>query len=281
MAKNGKKNERIKRLSLKQKEVIDFVLSGSSYVEASLSVYPGHKGWAKNRHCEFVSRIIHSELGQQYYQEKVKEIEAIKKDELKDRYKNPLWSFEDSVNNLKMIIDLAKQEMNGNLARYIETQAGSILTPTCVNAILNAITTLNKMYRYDTPDQASPDDSKLSFEKELLALKAEKEKLQLEKELIMLDREKGEICYNDVAVSEFSKVIKVVYDSVVRIPATLSSENEFTIEQKATIMKVVESILESLSNVRVELSSANTIDKKLSEMSSHSSKASKKKQVQK
>lgn len=281
MKENGKKKERIKRLNLKQKEVIDFVLAGSSYVEASLSVYPGHKGWAKNRHSEFVSRIIHSELGQQYYQEKVKEIEEIKKDKLKDRYNNPLWSFEDSVNSLKMIIDMAKQELTGNLARYIETQAGSILTPTCVNAILNSIATLNKMYRYDTPDQASPDDSKLSLEKELLALKAEKEKLLLEKELIMLDREKGEICYNDVAVSEFSKVIKVVYDSIVRIPATLTNENNFSIEQKATIIRVIENILESLSNVRVELSSANTIDKKLSEMSSHSSKASKKKQVQK
>lgn len=279
MTEIGKKKERIKRLNLKQKEVIDFVLSGSSYVEASLSVYPGHKGWAKNRHSEFVSRIIHSALGQEYYQEKIKEIEAIKKDKLKDRYKNPLWSFEDSVNSLKMIIDIAKQELNGNLARYIETQAGSILTPTCVNAMLNAIATLNKMYRYDTPDQASPDDSKLSLEKELLALKAEKEKLLLEKELIMLDREKGEICYNDVAVSEFSKVIKVVYDSIVRIPSTLSSESNFSIEQKATIMKVIENILESLSNVRVELSSATTIDKKLSEMSSHASKASKKKQV--
>lgn len=281
MKENGKKKERIKRLNLKQKEVIDFVLSGSSYAEASLSVYPGHKGWAKNRHSEFVSRIIHSELGHQYYQEKVKEIEAIKKDELKDRYKNPLWSFEDSVNSLKMIINMAKQELNGNLARYIETQAGSILTPTCANAMLNAIATLNKMYRYDTPDQASPDDSKLSLEKELLALKAEKEKLMLEKELIMLDREKGEICYNDVAVSEFSKVIKAVHDAIVRLPQVLSSENSFTIEQKSTIMTSVEKILDQLSNITVDLSSAQEIDKKLSEMSSHSSKASRKKQVQK
>lgn len=275
----GKKT--FKRLSLKHKSVIDMVADGATYVEASIRSCPEHVGWSSKEHSNYVSRIIQSDLGQQYYQDRIKEIENKKRNALKDRYEKPLWSFDDSVQHLRLVIQMAKEELATNRENFRKTKKGNILTPTCVNAMLNSISMLNKLYRYESIDQPTLDDSKLSLEKDLLVLKAEKEKLQLEKELIMLDREKGEICYNDVAVSEFSKVIKVVYDSVVRIPATLSSENDFTIEQKATIMKVIESILESLSNVRVELSSANTIDKKLAEMSSHASQASKKKQVQK
>lgn len=281
MTKNDERKSTFKRLSLKHKNLIDLVVDGATYTEASMSVCPEHAGWSSKAHSAYVSRILMSDLGQQYYQERLLEIEKNKEKALRERYQNPMWSFEDSVQHLRLVIQMAKEELATNRETFKRLKKGHILTPTCVNAMLNSIAMLNRLYRYDSADQSSLNETKLSLEKELLALKAEKEKLQLEKELIMLDREKGEICYNDVAVSEFSKVIKVVYDSVVRIPATLSSENDFTIEQKATIMKVIESILESLSNVRVELSSANTIDKKLSEMSSHSSKASKKKQVQK
>lgn len=275
----GKKT--FKRLSLKHKSVIDMVADGATYVEASIRSCPEHVGWSSKEHSNYVSRIIQSDLGQQYYQDRIKEIENKKRNALKDRYEKPLWSFDDSVQHLRLVIQMAKEELGTNRENFRKTKKGNILTPTCVNAMLNAIATLNKMYRYDTPDQASPDDSKLSLEKELLALKAEKEKLLLEKELIMLDREKGEICYNDVAVSEFSKVIKAVHDAIVRLPQVLSSENSFTIEQKSTIMTGVEKILDQLSNITVDLSSAQEIDKKLSEMSSHSSKASRKKQVQK
>lgn len=272
----------MKSLTPQHKKLIDLIIDGASYSEASRTVYPvTHDKWYDNKHNAFVGRIINSVPGKKYYQKRVKEIESIKNQEIMKRYKEPAWSFDDSVQHLKMVVNLAKEELAINRERFKNGQSTRLMAPTCVNALLSAISMLNKMYRYDTNETPYDADARKEQEQKLLALKAEKERLELEKQIILLDREKGEICYNDVAVSEFSKVIKVVYDSVVRIPATLSNENDFSMEQKATIMKVVESILESLSNVRVELSSANTIDKKLSEMSSHSSKASKKKQVQK
>lgn len=275
----GKKT--FKRLSLKHKSVIDMVADGATYVEASIRSCPEHVGWSSKEHSNYVSRIIQSDLGQQYYQDRIKEIENKKRNALKDRYEKPLWSFDDSVQHLRLVIQMAKEELATNRENFRKTKKGNILTPTCVNAMLNSIAMLNRLYRYDSADQSSLNETKLSLEKELLALKAEKEKLQLEKELIMLDREKGEICYNDVAVAEFSKVIKAVHDAIVRLPQVLSSENSFTIEQKSTIMTSVEKILDQLSSLTVDLSSAQEIDKKLSEMSSHSSKASRKKQVQK
>lgn len=271
----------MKRLDLHHKKMIDLIIDGASYSSASTSVYQTHQGWSNAKHSAFVSRILHSIPGQQYYAQRTAEIESLKAKQLSERYKSPIWSFDDSVKHLCMIVNLAKEELSMNREKFKRNETNRILSPTCVNALLNAISMLNRIYKYDTDETSFEMDRRKDVEQEILTLKAEKQKLQLEKELITLDREKGEICYNDVAVSEFSKVIKVVYDSVVRIPATLSNESDFTIEQKATIMKVVESILESLSNVRVELSSANTIDKKLAEMSSHASKASKKKQVQK
>lgn len=270
-----------KKLNNTHKTIIDLVVSGASYVEASIRAVPSHETWTSKQNSSYVSRIIQSELGQKYYQERLREAEKAKNDALKDRYKKPLWSFDDSVQHLRLVVQMAKEELASNRERFRMTRKGSILTPTCVNALLNSISMLNKLYRYDQPDTPMSDDSKHSLEKELLILRAEKEKLQLEKEIITLDREKGEICYNDVAVSEFSKVIKSVHDAIVRLPQALTSENSFTIEQKSTIITSVEKILDQLSNITVDLSSAQEIDKKLSEMSSHSSKASKKKQVQK
>lgn len=269
------------RLDFRHKKLIDLVIDGSTYPQASREIYPKHSEWDDNKHNAFVSRIINSAPGKAYYTKRLAEIDELKSKELSERYKNPAWSFDDSVQHLRLIINLAKEELSMNREKFRQNKVNRIMSPTCVNALLSAISMLNKMYRYDINETIFEADSRRNLEQEILRLKSEKERLELEKQIIQLDREKGEICYNDVAVSEFSKVIKVVYDSVVRIPTTLSNENDFTIEQKATIMKVVESILESLSNVRVELSSANTIDKKLSEMSSHASKASKKKQVQK
>jgi hypothetical protein len=153
------------------------------------------------------------------------------------------------------------------------------MAPTCVNALLSAISMLNKMYRYDTNETPYDADARKEQEQQILALKTEKERLELEKQIILLDREKGEMCYNETAVNEFSRSIKIVHDIIERLPMILTNEQNFTPEQRQAIFNGVEGVLEQLSNVKVDLSSTKEIDKKVNEMASHTTKASKRKQV--
>ena len=279
MTKNDEKKPIFKRLSLKHKNLIDLVADGATYTEASMRVCPEHAGWSSNAHSAYVSRILMSDLGQQYYQERLLEIEQIKENALRERYQNPMWSFDDSVQHLKMVVNLAKEELSINRERFKNGKSSRLMAPTCVNALLNAISMLNKMYRYDTNETPYDADARKEQEQQILALKTEKERLELEKQIILLDREKGEMCYNETAVNEFSRSIKIVHDIIERLPMILTNELNFTPEQRQAIFNGVEGVLEQLSNVKVDLSSSKEIDKKVNEMVSHTTKASKRKQV--
>lgn len=267
------------RLDHKHKAMIDMVVDGATYREASEAVYPKHRGWNDYKHNAFVGRVIRSAPGREYYENRLRDIEAQKKDVLKDRYKTPIWSFDDSAQHLKMIVNLAKEELAINRERFKSGKSSRLMAPTCVNALLSAISMLNKMYRYDTNETPYDADARKEQEQQIRALKTEKERLELEKQIILLDREKGEMCYNETAVNEFSRSIKIVHDIIERLPMILTNEQNFTPEQRQAIFNGVEGVLEQLSNVKVDLSSTKEIDKKVNEMASHTTKASKRKQV--
>lgn len=269
------------RLDFRHKKLIDLVIDGSTYPQASRAIYPKHSEWDDNKHNAFVSRIINSAPGKEYYTKRLAEMDALKSKELSERYKNPAWSFDDSVQHLRLIVNLAKEELSMNREKFRQNKVNRIMSPTCVNALLSAIAMLNKMYRYDISETPFEADSRRNLEQEILRLKSEKERLELEKQIIQLDREKGEMCYNEVAVNEFSKSIKIIHDMIERLPMILSNENNFTLEQRQAIFDSVDNILKQLSEVKVDLSSTNEIDKKVNEMASHASNASKRKQVQK
>ncbi len=266
----------MRKLNQKHKALIDAIIDGKTLEQASIEAYPNHSKWTKGANQSFASTILCSELGKAYKAERLKSIDAAKKAADVEKYRAPLISFEEIVEVLIFTIQCYKEEAEraAELFAADNTQT-RILNATSVNAMLNAVDRLCKLYRFDTPD-IDAMTRRRQTELDLMMLRIERERLELETRLIRLDKEKGAICYNDTAIAEFSGALKKVYDIFSQLPKALYADTSFTPEQKTMIFHRFEGILNELSKITVNLSAAVDVDKRLQEMKSHESQAAKK-----
>ncbi len=266
----------MRRLNQKHKALIDAIIDGQTLEQASVTAYPNHAKWTKRANQAFAKTIANSELGKAYKAERLQSIDAAKKAADVEKYRAPLISFNDIVNVLVCTIEYYKKETEraAELFDADETQT-KILNATSVNGMLSAVDRLCKLYHFDALDLDALTRRRQT-ELDLIQLRAARERLEFERRAIMLDREKGEICYNDTAIAEFSNVIKGACAAFARLPATLSEDTRLTPEQKALIFESVEAILEDLSHLHVELSATIDVDKRLQSIKTHDSNQAKK-----
>lgn len=108
----------------------------------------------------------------------------------------------------------------------------------------------------------------------LLEAKARREQVNADSDAISLEKSRGNLCYNDVALAEFSRVIKLMYDDFKRLPQVVTERAALSPEQAAIIRDEVESILRELSAVEVDLTISNTaeVDAKVKSANLHRAK---------
>ena len=108
----------------------------------------------------------------------------------------------------------------------------------------------------------------------LLEAKAKREQVNADSDAISLEKSRGNLCYNDVALAEFSRVIKLMYDDFKRLPQVVTERAALSPEQAAIIRDEVESILRELSAVEVDLTISNTaeVDAKVKSANLHRAK---------
>lgn len=94
---------------------------------------------------------------------------------------------------------------------------------------------------------------KLRADVMLLECKAVSENIDLQKRC-------DNLCYKSVAVDEFSASIRHIHDAIARLPHTLRDKCNLSAEQADKAFNIIEELLEDLSNVKVELKSAQAID---------------------
>lgn len=108
----------------------------------------------------------------------------------------------------------------------------------------------------------------------LLEAKARREQVNADSDAISLEKSRGNLCYNDVALAEFSRVVKLMYDDFKRLPQVVTERAALNPEQAAVIRDEVESILRELSAVEVDLTISNTaeVDAKVKSANLHRAK---------
>lgn len=255
----------------------DEVIGGSTLCDAVKKVFPGRSTSTDSSNWFFANKILKSDFCQNYIKEKKAEYEKRRKKEMDSR--EGLWSFEESVKSYKAIIAYAQKEIKKRNELFDKGKVDTILTGTTTNAMLSATAALNRMFHLESVEDASESKYKKQLESSVLELRLKKEKLMLERELIALDKEKGEICYNETAVGQFSQAIQSVHSAFRLLPQIIIREQSFTPDQREFIQDAVNKIIEMLSDVTVELSSTEEIDKRIKRMTSHESNATKRSMV--
>lgn len=255
----------------------DEIISGATLCDAVKKVFPSRKTSNDSSNWFFANKILKSDFGQKYMAEKKEEYEKRRKKELANR--EGLWSFEESVKSYKTIIAFAQKEIKKRNELFDKGKVDTILTGTTTNALLSATAALNRMYHLESIEDASESKYKKQLESSVLELRLKKEKLMLERELIALDKEKGEICYSETAVGQFSQAIQSVHSAFRMLPQLIIREQSFTPDQREFIQDAVNKIIEMLSDVTVELSSTEEIDKRIKRMTSHESNATKRSMI--
>ena len=99
--------------------------------------------------------------------------------------------------------------------------------------------------------------------------KAERERIAIEKDKLERDAKNGLLCYTQIALSEFSKTLKHLYEDLTRLPQTISEEASLSPAQAEKTSQVVERLLVELSEVKVELSSTQDTDQRRGDYTSH------------
>lgn len=99
--------------------------------------------------------------------------------------------------------------------------------------------------------------------------KAERERIAIEKDKLEMDARAGLMCYTQIALSEFSKTLKHLYEDLTRLPQTIVEEASLSPAQAEKTAQVVERLLVELSHIKVELSSTQDTDARRGEYTSH------------
>ena len=99
--------------------------------------------------------------------------------------------------------------------------------------------------------------------------KAERERIAIEKDKLERDARAGLMCYTQIALSEFSKTLKHLYEDLTRLPQTIIEEAQLTPAQAEKTSQAVERLLVELSQVKVELSSTQDTDTRRGDYTSH------------
>jgi hypothetical protein len=134
----------MKEITAKHKAVIDAIISGETYNDACLLVYPDRKDWSKHAREVAVSKLLRLPHVKAYYDEQRAKLDEEKARAARDE---ALWSLRDSVDALKFVVKMAqkdaieitKQNQNGH--EYMRAMPTST-----ANAITGAVNTLNKMF---------------------------------------------------------------------------------------------------------------------------------------
>lgn len=255
----------------------DAVLDGAGLYNALLDSFPNRKKYSYQDNYKFAKKLLKTDACKKYIDEKNIEYAKIREKELTER-KN-LWSFDESVKSYKTIIAYAHKEIKKRNDLFDKGKIDTILTGTTTNAVLSATAALNRMFHLESIEDASDSKHKKQLESSVLELRLKKEKLMLERELIALDKEKGEICYNETAVWQFSQAIQSVHSAFRMLPQLIIREQSFTPDQREFIQDAVNKIIEMLSGVTVELSSTEEIDNRIKRMTSHESTSAKRSMI--
>lgn len=99
--------------------------------------------------------------------------------------------------------------------------------------------------------------------------KAEREMIAIDADRLEVDKKNGLLCYSQVALSEFSAVLKHLYDDLKRLPQTLIDATGASPQQATAITQAVEALLIELSEVKVDLSTTRDIDNRRGDYTSH------------
>lgn len=99
--------------------------------------------------------------------------------------------------------------------------------------------------------------------------KAERERIAIEKDKLERDAKNGLLCYTQIALSEFSKTLKHLYEDLTRLPQTIIEEASLSPAQAEKTSQAVERLLVELSEIKVELSSTQDTDQRRGEYTSH------------
>ncbi len=73
--------------------------------------------------------------------------------------------------------------------------------------------------------------------------KSARTELGVEKDRLDLEKSKGNLCYIDVALCEFSNTLKNLYNSIKRLPVVISEQVNLSCDDSKAISDIIESLL--------------------------------------
>ena len=101
----------------------------------------------------------------------------------------------------------------------------------------------------------------VAYTKHLKQIEAVKEKqLANAKQQLDIDKARNDICYKSVALDEFGRAIDDIVKCIRNMPHTLSTELNLNPNQTHALQMRINDLLESLSNIEIDLSSTQEID---------------------
>lgn len=107
---------------------------------------------------------------------------------------------------------------------------------------------------------------------ELKELQVKKDALALEEKRLALLAKTNGLAYIDVAQSEFGRAIAKVYDGIKGLGEKLSQTAALTPFQEGVVFQAVEALLRELSEIELNLSATEDVDKRISGATAHAAK---------
>ena len=107
---------------------------------------------------------------------------------------------------------------------------------------------------------------------ELKELQVRRDALALEEKRLALLAKTDGLAYISVAQSEFGRAISRVYDGLKTLPEKLTQTAALTPFQESVVFQTVEALLVELSEINLNLSATEDVDKRIAGATAHASK---------